>query len=160
MRIVLDTNILCSALLTPRGPAHQLYAAWRERTFDLVTSEEQLDEFRRVTRYPKLRRFIDPSAAGTMHNELRRLAILLSTLPAVESSSDPADDFLLAMVKAGQADFLVTGDKHGLLSIATLEGARIVTARQMLFILGEPRTAKQSASGPECRIRLRPKRGG
>ena len=151
MRIVLDTNILCSALLTPRGHAHQLYGAWRERTFELVTSEEQLDEFRRVTRYPKVRQFIDPSAAGTMHNELRRLAILLSYLPAVETSADPADDFLLAMVKAGQADFLVTGDKHGLLSMATFETARIVTPRQMLANLGELRRA----SGPSV---LEPKR--
>jgi len=153
MRIVLDTNILCSALLTPRGHAHQLYGAWRERTFELVTSEEQLDEFRRVTRYPKVRQFIDPSAAGTMHNELRRLAVLLTALPAVKTSADPADDFLLAMVKTGQADFLVAGDKHGLLSIATFEGARIVTARQMLGILGELRRAKPSTRGPKRRTK-------
>ena len=137
MRIVLDTNILCSALLTPRGHAHRLYGAWREQIFDLVTSDEQLDEFRRVTRYPKLRRFVDPSAAGTMHKELRRLAVLLVDLPALQTSSDPADDFLLAMVKESEADFLVTGDKRGRLAIATFEGARIVTARQMLMILSE-----------------------
>jgi putative PIN family toxin of toxin-antitoxin system len=144
MRIVLDTNILCSALVTPRGHAHQLYGAWRERIFELVTSAEQLDEFRRVTRYPKLRQFIDPSAAGTMHNELRRLAILLSALPAVDSSADPADNFLLAMVKAGQADFLVTGDKQGLLSLATFDGTKIVTARQMLTHLGTIRRGTSS----------------
>jgi putative PIN family toxin of toxin-antitoxin system len=148
MRIVLDTNILCSALLTPGGSADRLYRAWRERVFDLVTSAEQLDEFRRVTRYPKLRRFIDHSAAGTMHNELRRLAVLLPDLPIVEVSLDPSDNFLLAMLKAGQADFLVSGDKHGLLSMGTFEGSRIVTARQMLTIVGPVRrgTSKSATS--------------
>jgi uncharacterized protein len=157
MRIVFDTNILCRALLTPGGLADRLYRAWRERSFDLVTSEEQLSEFRQVTRYPRVRQFVDPSAAGTMHNELRRLAVLVGELPAVKMSTDPADDFLLAMVQAGQADFLVTADKHGLLSIATFHGARIATARQMLTILGEiRRTApKAPAAGPKHHKRMR-----
>jgi predicted nucleic acid-binding protein len=64
MRAVLDTNILCSALLTPGGLTDRLYRAWREGRFELLTSEEQLEEFRRVTRYPRLRPFIEPAAAG------------------------------------------------------------------------------------------------
>jgi uncharacterized protein len=67
----------------------------------LMTSEEQLEEFRRVTRYPRVRRFIEPAAAGTMHNEPRHLAVLLTDLPTVERSPDPADNFLLAMTQAG-----------------------------------------------------------
>lgn len=74
MRAVLDTNILCSALLTPRGLTDRLYRAWREGRFEPLTSLEQLAEFRRVTRYPRLRPFIEPAAAGAMHDELRRLA--------------------------------------------------------------------------------------
>lgn len=74
MRVVLDTNILCSALLTPRGLTDRLYRAWREGRFEPLTSLEQLAEFRRVTRYPRLRPFIEPAAAGAMHDELRRLA--------------------------------------------------------------------------------------
>jgi uncharacterized protein len=135
MRVVLDTNLLCSALMTPGGPADRLYLAWRDRLFALVTSEEQLEEFRRVTRYPKVRQFIDPAAAGTLHNELRYLAILLA-LPAVEVSRDPGDDFLLSMTQAGEADFLVTGDKRDLLSMSSFQKTRIVTARQMLAELG------------------------
>jgi uncharacterized protein len=51
MRVILDTNILCSALLTPGGPTDRLYRAWRDARFVLLTSEQQLEEFRRVTRY-------------------------------------------------------------------------------------------------------------
>src|ERR1700722_3936991 len=129
MRVILDTNILCSALLTPGGPTDKLYRAWREGRFVLLTSEQQLEEFRRVTRYPRLRRFIEASAAGAMHNELRRLAVLIEKLPAVDASSDPADNFLLSMAQAGEANLLVTGDKHDLLELGTFQRTRIVTAR-------------------------------
>jgi uncharacterized protein len=132
MRVILDTNILCSALITPGGLADRLYLAWRGRLFTLVTSEEQLEEFRRVTRYPRVRQYIEPAAAGTLHNELRRLAVMLAELPVIEASRDPWDDFLLAMAQAGKADFLVTGDKRDLLLMGSFGKTRIVTARQML----------------------------
>jgi len=67
MRAGLDTNILCSALLTLGGLTDRLYRAWRDGRFELLTSEEQLEEFRRVTRYPRLRPFIEAAAAGAMH---------------------------------------------------------------------------------------------
>ena len=132
MNVVLDTNILCSALITPGGLADRLYLAWRGRLFTLVTSEEQLEEFRRVTRYPRVRQYIDPAVAGTLHNELRRLAVLVEALPTIDVSRDPQDNFLLAMAQAGKVDFLVTGDKHDLLSMGFFEKTRIVTARQMV----------------------------
>jgi predicted nucleic acid-binding protein len=48
---VLDTGILIAALITRDTPPDQLYQLWRKRRFTLITSESQLDEFRRVTRY-------------------------------------------------------------------------------------------------------------
>lgn len=149
MRAVLDTNILCSALLTPGGPTDRLYRAWREGRFDLLTSEEQLEEFRRVTRYPRLRPFIEPAAAGSMHNELRRLAVLIEKLPVVDASRDPADNFLLAMAEVGEADVLVTGDKHDLLSLKVFQRTRIITARHFLMQLGEK--TKHSPKRPAAR---------
>lgn len=147
MRVVLDTNILCSALITPGGLADRLYLAWRDGTFTLVSSEEQLEEFRRVTRYPKVRRYIEPAAAGSMYNELRHLAILLTNLPVVEASRDPADNFLLAMAQLGEADFLVTGDKHDLLSLRAFRQTKIVTASRMLEQLGGKRQRAKRAKG-------------
>ncbi len=142
MRAVLDTNVLCSALLTPGGLTDRLYRAWREGRFQLLTSEEQLEEFRRVTRYPRLKPFIEPTAAGAMHNELRRLAVLIAKLPIVDALRDPGDNFLLAMAQAGEADVLVTGDKHDLLSLKAFQRTRIVTARQFLGQIGD--TLKRS----------------
>jgi len=78
---MLDTNILVSALISRSGPTDRLYSAWKQRRYDLVTNNEQLEELRRVTRYPQVKRLLDPGAAGTMHNPLRDSAIVLDKLP-------------------------------------------------------------------------------
>jgi len=155
MRAVLDTNILCSALLTPGGLTDRLYRAWREGRFQLLTSEEQLEEFRRVTRYPRLKPFIETAAAGAMHNELRRLAVLVVKLPVIDASRDPGDNFLLAMAQAGQADVLVTGDKHDLLSLKVFQRTRIITARQFLRQLGDKTQRSPKRKVPAARRRKR-----
>jgi hypothetical protein len=46
--------------------------------------------------------------------------------PRLERSPDPTDDFPLALSQAGKADYLVTGDKSGLLSLARHAGRRIM----------------------------------
>jgi hypothetical protein len=138
MRVVLDTNVLVAALITPHHPPDQLYQAWLAGSFTLVTSEEQLDEFRRVTRYPRLRALIEPVAAGTMLNTLASAAVVLTQLPSVDRSDDPADNFILAMVEAGAADYLVTGDKRDLLELKRHGRAQIVTTREFLRQLGGP----------------------
>ncbi len=52
MRVILDTNVLLGALISPSGPPETIYRAWRAARFELVTSPAQLDELRRVSRYP------------------------------------------------------------------------------------------------------------
>ena len=66
MRVVLDTGILIAALITKDTPPDKIYQAWRKRRFELVTSEWQLEEFRRVSRYPKLRKYLQPIEAGNL----------------------------------------------------------------------------------------------
>jgi uncharacterized protein len=152
MRVILDTNILCSALLTPAGVTDRVYRAWREKRFVLITSDEQLEEFRRVTRYPRVRAFIEPAAAGSMFNEIRRLAERPSKLPSIDRSKDPADNFLLALAQAGHADYLVTGDKDHLLSLGTFGPTRIITARELLRRLGA-RPRRRAAPNRKARKR-------
>ena len=118
MRVVLDSNLIVSALISETGLPAQLLGAWRRDRFDLVLSKEQLEELRRVTRYERLRPWITPSAAGVLLNELRAHAQMLSDLPEVDRSPDPADNFLLAMAQAGQVEYLVTGDKRHLLTLS------------------------------------------
>ena len=134
MRLVIDTNILISSLLASALlPAH-LIVLWREGRFDLLTSVAQLDELMRVTRYPKIRERLAPALAGRLINEVRDLAIMVTNLPVVTASSDPYDNYLLAMASAGSADFLLTGDKRDLLGLKLFEGTKIITVHDFLVM--------------------------
>lgn len=130
MRVILDTNVLLGTLISPQGAPDTIYRAWRASRFELVTSTAQLDELRRVSRYPKLRSILPAHRVGTMVNNMQR-AMVLETLPALPDGmelNDPNDVFLLAMALASEADFLVSGDlRAGLLQMGSVGRTRIVT---------------------------------
>lgn len=133
MRLVLDTNILISALLSRKGPPGQLLELWDEgAVYTLLSAEAQLDELLRASRYPKLRTRLNLSAVDEAVTAIRKLAMMVSDLPVLNISPDPNDNFILAIAQAGQADLLVTGDKRGLLDLVAHGNTRIVTAAAAL----------------------------
>ena len=130
MRVILDTNVLLGALISPHGPPDMIYRAWRASRFDLVTSTAQLDELRRVSRYPKLKSILPAHRIGTMVNNMQRAIVLddLPPLPEAIQINDPDDAFLLSMALASDADYLVTGDRRaGLLQLGATGRTRIIT---------------------------------
>lgn len=136
MRIILDTNIIVSALISEHGAPAQLLNAWTDRVFSLVTSTTQIVEIMDVTRRPGVKALLTPAHAGRFINDLRRFSTVLQKLPIVDRSRDPNDNYLLAMVEAGDAHYLVTGDKRDVLAFKQHGNAHIVTAREMLRVLG------------------------
>lgn len=134
MLAVLDTNVLLSALWSGKSPPAQIIDAWRERRFRLVTSVEQIEEFKRAARYPKLRPYLPRGATGRLVNELRSAEVLLERLRRPGGSPDPGDDYLLAMALAAGADFLVTGD-GALLALKRLGQTRIVAPARFAALL-------------------------
>src|SRR5688500_3662844 len=133
MRVVLDTNVMISALISPSGAADRIYRNWRAGNFDLVSCEHQLEEVRRVTRRPALRRLVRAAEAGRLVKLVRHLAIMVDPLPGVSASPDPWDNFLLATALKSRADYLVTGDKKDLLALVHFGRTRIMTVRQFLL---------------------------
>jgi putative PIN family toxin of toxin-antitoxin system len=130
MRVILDTNVLLAALISPHGPPDTIYRAWRAARFDLVTGAAQLDELRRVSRYPKLKAILPAHRVGAMINHLQRATMLdaAAYLPDDIEVGDPNDAFLLAMALSGEADYLVTGDRRaGLLQRGSIGRTRIVS---------------------------------
>lgn len=135
MRVVLDTNILLSALITPDGISSRIVDAWFEDRFELLTHAVQLDELRGVTRRDRIQTRFRPAEAGKLINRLYASAVFVVRLPRVARSDDPGDDFLLAMCEGGGADYLVTGDKTGLLALARHGRSAILAARDFLNLL-------------------------
>ena len=136
MRVVLDTNVLISAVLSDAGRPARILQAWHERKFQLIAAAELIEEVRKVSRYPHLITRLVPSQVGRLVGDLRDVSIFLHKLPQVDLSPDPFDNFLLAMAQTGNADYLVTGDKADLLSLEGHGATRIVTVREFANLLG------------------------
>jgi putative PIN family toxin of toxin-antitoxin system len=134
MRVVIDTNVLISALVDADSLPAYLVGLWREGKFQLVTSPEQVTELMRVTRYAKIRKRLVPALAGRLINGLRDVAIQVAAHPDLTASADPDDNYLLATAVAGSADYLVTGDKRHLLNLIAFQGTKIVTTRVFLAL--------------------------
>lgn len=130
MRVILDTNVLLGALISPHGSPDAIYRAWRSARFELVTSTAQRDELRRVSRYPKFKTILPAHRVGAMVNNMQRAIVLdvLPVLPEGVGANDPNDAFLLAMALAGKADYLVTGDRRaGMLQRGNIGFTRIMS---------------------------------
>jgi putative PIN family toxin of toxin-antitoxin system len=130
MRVILDSNVLFSALISPHSPPHRVFQAWRQGVYDLVTCKEQIEEIRRASRYQKFKAILQPHEVGLMLNNMKS-ALVIENLPSGYEADDPNDAFLLSLAVASKAHYLVTGDKKaGLLALATIGQTQIVTASE------------------------------
>jgi putative PIN family toxin of toxin-antitoxin system len=113
VRAVLDPNVLISAALSPSGVPARVLVAAHEGEFELVISPLLAEELDRALAYPKLRKRISADDATAFVEWLRRSATVISDPdePSRTHSSDPGDDYLLALASS-QGAALASGDKH------------------------------------------------
>ncbi len=111
-RAVLDTNVLVSALISPRGPSAQLLIELRAGAFELVLSPTLLAELGDVLRRPKFRPYVLEAEIDTYVDIIRRESIVVED-PAPSSEPigvDPDDEYLIDLGRAARVDALVIGD--------------------------------------------------
>jgi uncharacterized protein len=142
LRVCLDTNIIISGLASPNHAPARLLQLWLDGRFTLVTSEWQLAEFRRVSRYPQIRTRVPARLAGHFVNTARLTAVVLENLEPISISPDPDDDFIIATAVTGKADALATGDTAHVLMLQKVGQVRIMTARALLDILEMPQSPR------------------
>jgi uncharacterized protein len=84
MRVVLDANILISALISLAGnPAIMIiYRVWESGKFTLLSCAEHLNELRATLQKPRVADLIKPYTAGRLVNQIKRLAEDVNSLPA------------------------------------------------------------------------------
>lgn len=128
-RLVLDTNILISALGW-KGNPRAIFQKILNGDFELLISSKQLKELMRVLDYPKFGFAEDKKS--------RFLSIILEAATLVEVrhklniiKEDPSDNMLLECALSGGADYLITGDRH-LLKLKMLKNIKIITPKEFL----------------------------
>ena len=110
-RVVIDPNVLISALINPGGPPAELVQAWRDGFYEMVVCPELVAEVRDVVRRPKIAERIDDVAAAEFLAALPVAARNLPDPPARPGATrDPEDDYLIALAIEDDADLIVSGD--------------------------------------------------
>lgn len=136
MRAVLDPNIIIAALLSPAGSPAAVLRAWVSGACELVVSPQLLAELERALGYPKLAERVSPVEVQELLGLLRHEADLREdpSGPPPVRSSDPGDDYLIALAAATQA-VIVSGDRH-LLDLD--KEIPVYSAAAFLAAIGEP----------------------
>lgn len=132
LRVVIDTNILVSALVFRSGPPAKIRAAWQAGAIIPVVSRVTTQELLRVLQYPKFSLTAE-----------EQQTLLAAYLPYCETHPEPrtrkripicrdaADQAFLLLAVAAKADALITGDKD-LVALAGKAGVEIVLAAEFL----------------------------
>lgn len=121
-RVVLDTNVVLSALLFGAGPAARLRSAWQSGRIVPLASRATAQELVRALSYPKFKLM-----AAEQHELLADFMPWAEVVhvpdppPAVPHCRDPFDLPLLQLAVAGRARALVSGDRD-LLALAGAPG--------------------------------------
>lgn len=113
MKVVLDTNVLLSGIMTPDGTPGRILAAWSEARFDVAMSLDQLGEIGRVLAYPKIHKKLgwDEQKIEQFIRQLYiRAEVIELPMLTLEVPRDASDAPILATLKVTSADVLVTGD--------------------------------------------------
>jgi hypothetical protein len=135
LRVVIDTNVIVSGILSRKGAPAELLNAWRERRFLLFSSSAIVAEVRAVLQYPRIRHkyHLSDDAIEQTITLLEHDSLLVAGDADVTGSvpDDPKDEMFLACALDGQADAIVSGDHH-LLDLGVFRDIPIINARQFL----------------------------
>ncbi|BAB74120.1 putative toxin-antitoxin system toxin component, PIN family [Anabaena sp. FACHB-709] len=132
IKIIIDTNLWISFLIG-KG-LKELKNLLVEETVQVVISEEILQEIIIVTQRPKLQKYFPRNKVDELIQILQAIGLFIIITTEVSICRDPKDNYLLALAKDSNANFLVTGDQD-LLMIERFENTEIVTYQQLLLKL-------------------------
>ena len=137
MRVVLDTNVIVSAVLIPGSSPDSIVRASRRGAVDLVTSAPLLHELEDVLGRPRIAERLGWTAEerASFIAALTDFAVIVAPKERFQVvKADPADNRVLEAAVAGSADYAVSGDHH-LLELGSYEGIPIVTPARCAAIL-------------------------
>ncbi len=136
-RVVIDTNVLISALLQPSGRTASVLEAVRDAQGMLLFADETFDEFASRLMRPKFDRYAEVATRQRFIADVAAVATWVAITGGVRASRDPDDDKFVEVAVNGAADCIVSGDGD-LLELDPLGDLRIVTPRAFLEQLGFP----------------------
>jgi putative PIN family toxin of toxin-antitoxin system len=137
MKVVLDTNLLVSALINSRGTPAKILEAWKNGEIILIFSPAILKEIGQVLNYHQIGKLhgMSTKEINDFLEELKEYCLIVQgTIKVKVIKEDPSDDKFIACALEGEADFIVSGDKH-LQRIRESHGIPIIKPQDFLAML-------------------------
>jgi uncharacterized protein len=132
-RIVLDSNVLISAAITPHGKPYACLS-WVLDHATLILAREVVEEVETRLARPKFHKYVDEGRRKAFASDLRESAVLVALTGTLRACRDPDDDKLLEAAVLGNAGYLVTGDKD-LLVMSPFQNIQIVSPAAFLMLI-------------------------
>ena len=136
-RVVLDANVLVSALISPKGSPATILSYWQEGKLAIIVSAAILQEVDRVLHYPRIqeRYHLPEELVQQFLSLLRKGAIVVEPDAQVQIvERDPSDNCYVECAVAGRAVYIVSGDGH-LLDLKEYRGIQILAPREFMTLL-------------------------
>ena len=137
MRVVLDANVLVSAVISRQGNPGRILDLWEKDAFDLVVSPQIIKETERVIHYPKIQKkyHLPEEHVEKFLGLIGSQAIVVNPTHEIGViEKDPPDNRYLECAKESQASYIVTGDRH-LLELKEYKGIVILPPVGFLALL-------------------------
>lgn len=137
MKVVLDTNVLVSVVLTNSGPPAAIIRSWRAGRISVVISPALLQELADVLGRARVRaqvRMLPDDEREFLAGLVDRTLVVIPTETINVVTADPDDNRVLEAAVEGEADYVVSGDRH-LLDVGEYSGIPVVTPARFVAIL-------------------------
>jgi len=129
-KLIIDTNVLISALIQKSYPNLILVNCVFENRFEVCISEELLEEYFEVISRPKFTKYPDfLTQAEFVISQLENNATKYSPQVRFEIIVDSADNRLLELAYESKADFIVTGNTNDF-TMSEFNGTRIISPKE------------------------------
>lgn len=128
MKVVIDTNVLISGLISPFGPPAQIIDLWVTKKITVCLSTEIVEEYIAVLLRPKFSRLGSPKERYEIISGLVELDNTLIVIPDFRLNAiyeDPDDNMFLECAIEAKAEIIISGDDH-LLGLKEFQGIQII----------------------------------
>ncbi|MEK7440653.1 MAG: putative toxin-antitoxin system toxin component, PIN family [Chloroflexota bacterium] len=135
-RSVIDTNVLIRALIRPLGTVGPIVVKLQEGKYQIVYSQQLLDELTEKMLLPRIRNKypVSEEQMADLFNLIIEFGKRVDPERHVEICRDPDDNHVIDVALAGEAEYVVTGDDD-LLILKEFETVRFITPKEFLTLL-------------------------
>jgi putative PIN family toxin of toxin-antitoxin system len=137
MIVVFDTNVIISALLSPKGSPAKVIDLWEAEEFDVAISKQLLDELERALEYKRVKKYFKQpqEKINALLKRIRTVGIMVD--PQFELDvidDDPDDNRVLECAVAANASYIISGDDH-LIDLENYQGIVVLPPAGFLTLL-------------------------